>query len=78
LGVHGLFVWKGEGFVDKFPVAGQKVSLSKANDEFLITHDKALKGVTIKNTGTEPMVIFKFFGPDINNSIVPMLPLYKG
>ncbi|GHU82214.1 hypothetical protein FACS189468_6180 [Spirochaetia bacterium] len=78
LGVHGLFVWKGEGFVDKFSVAGQKVSLSGANDEFLITHDKALKGVAIKNTGSEPMVVFKFFGPDINNSIAPMLPQYKG
>lgn len=77
LGVHGIFVWKGEGLVDRFPVAGQKVSLAKADDEFLVTHEKALRGVTVKNTGNEPMVLFKFFGPGINDAIVPMIPQYK-
>jgi hypothetical protein len=78
LGVHGLFVWKGEGFVDSFPVVGQKVSLTDADDEFLVTHDKALKGVDIRNTGDKPMVVFKFFGPGINDSSVPMIPQYRG
>jgi hypothetical protein len=78
LGVHGLFIWKGEGLVEGFPVSGQKVSLSAADDEFLVTHDKAVKGVIIKNTGDIPMVVFKFFGPGINDSIVPMIPRYRG
>ncbi|MDR3488196.1 MAG: hypothetical protein P4M05_25275 [Bradyrhizobium sp.] len=73
LGVHGLFVWKGAGFVDDFPVEGQKVSLTEAADEFLVVHDKALKGVGLRNTGSIPMVVFKFFGPEINDSIVPSI-----
>ena len=72
-GVHGLFVWKGQGLVDAFPVEGQKVSLNEAHDEFLVSHAKALKGVTLSNTGQVPMVVFKFFGPDINDDIVPRI-----
>jgi hypothetical protein len=71
LGVHGLFVWRGRGLVDGFAVEGQKVSLEESHDEFLVSHAKALKGVTFTNTGLAPMVIFKFFGPDINDAIVP-------
>jgi len=74
LGVHGLFVWRGKGLVDGFPVEGQKVTREEAHDEFLVTHAKALAGVTLANTGTVPMVAFKFFGPDINDAIVPRLP----
>jgi hypothetical protein len=73
LGVHGLFVWKGTGLVDRFPVEGQKVSLADSCDEFLITDTKAREGVEIKNTGSVPMVLFKFFGPDINNDTVPFI-----
>ena len=72
-GVHGLFVWKGKGLVDAFPVEGQKVSLADSNDEFLVTHDKAVKGVAIRNTGNVPLVLFKFYGPDINSDVVPMI-----
>jgi hypothetical protein len=72
-GAHGLFVWRGEGLVDRFPVEGQKVSLDAARDEFLVVHSKARRGVTLTNTGSVPMVVFKFFGPDINNDIVPHL-----
>lgn len=73
LGLYGLFIWKGQGLVEKRPVIGQKVSLTDSNDEFLVCHDKAIKGVKIKNTGKEDLVAFKFFGPDINNDIVPYI-----
>ena len=59
--------------MDGFPVEGQKVTLAEAHDEFLVSHAKALTGVTLTNTGTVPMVAFKFFGPDINDAIVPRL-----
>ena len=72
-GVHGLFVWQGEGLVDRFPVAGQKVSLEEAHDEFLVAHAKALTGVKLTNTANVPMVVFKFFGPGINDDIVPRI-----
>jgi hypothetical protein len=72
-GVHGIFVWKGRGTIDAFPVEGQTVSLTDSSDEFLVTHDKAVKGVAIRNTGAVPLVLFKFYGPDINDDIVPMI-----
>jgi hypothetical protein len=72
-GVHGIFVWKGKGTVGAFAVEGQKVSLTEASDEFLVPHDRAVAGVTIRNTGAEPLVLFKFYGPDINNDVVPMI-----
>lgn len=71
--MHGIFVWKGKGTIGSFAAEGQKVSLTDSSDEFLVPHDSALKGVTIRNTGTVPLVLFKFYGPDINNHVVPML-----
>ena len=73
MGVHGIFVWSGNGILDNFTVVGQQVSRNDSNDEFLISYEKALKGVTIKNTGEVPLVFFKFFGPGINDSIVPFI-----
>jgi hypothetical protein len=72
-GVHGLFIWKGQGMVDNFPVEGQKVTLDDARDEFLVVHDKALQGVTLTNAGSVPLVAFKFFGPGINDDVVPRI-----
>ena len=72
-GVHGLFVWKGVGEVDAFPVQGQTVTLEEAHDEFLVAHAKALAGVRLANTGSSPMVAFKFFGPGINDDIAPRI-----
>jgi hypothetical protein len=36
-------------------------------DELLITHDLAVKGFTINNSGTTDLILFKIFGPDIDN-----------
>jgi hypothetical protein len=77
LGVHGLFVWRGEGKIDGCKVEGQKVSLTEAHDEFLITHDKAVRGLVIENTGSENLVAYKFFGPEINDSIIPHIKKMK-
>ena len=35
-------------------------------DEFFVPYPTAIKGVTIENTGQEPLVILKHFGPDCN------------
>lgn len=35
-------------------------------DEFFVPYQTALKGVTIENTGFEPLVLLNFFGPDCN------------
>ncbi len=38
-------------------------------DELVITHDRAARGIEVKNTGNEELLILKFFGPDINPDI---------
>ena len=74
-GVFNMFVWKGSASVDGNDVTAGDLGLDYCSDELLITHEKALKGLTIKNTGSCDLVLFKFFGPDINMD-VPMLPKY--
>ncbi|HAK47379.1 MAG TPA: hypothetical protein DCO79_15850 [Spirochaeta sp.] len=76
-GVHGLFIWRGTGTIDGYKTEGQKVSLSESSDELLITAEKASDGYWVENTGTENLIIFKFFGPDININNVPYIEKYK-
>jgi mannose-6-phosphate isomerase class I len=72
-GVYSILVWKGSGTVDGSPVkAGDHGS-----DELLITHKKAVDGFEIRNTGSEDLVLFKFFGPDINTDI-PYIQPFSG
>jgi len=74
LGVYNILVWTGEGKADGFKIEGKDFG----NDELLITHDKALAGVVYENTGKTDLEILKFFGPDINNPVVPYIPKYSG
>lgn len=70
-GVYNILVWKGKG---KF--GGHQVEAGHfSKDELLITHDASLNGVEIANEGNEEMIIYKFFGPDINND-APFLKKY--
>lgn len=39
------------------------------DDEVFITHEAATRGVQIENTGTEPLVGLRYFGPDVFESI---------
>jgi hypothetical protein len=72
-GVYTVLVWKGKGEFDgKFIESG-----NFENDEFIVSYDRAIKPLEVKNTGKENLILFKFFGKDINLDI-PMLPLYKG
>lgn len=73
-GVYNIFVWRGSGTADGMEVAAAQFEL----DELLITHEKATAGVTFVNTGATDLEILKFFGPDINNDVIPKLPKYPG
>lgn len=77
LGVHGIFMWRGKGTVAGFMLEGQNVSLQESHDELLITADKAETGYTIENTGDENIVLYKYFGPDINVDNIPWIKQYK-
>ncbi|MEX2191342.1 MAG: hypothetical protein WEB33_11635 [Bacteroidota bacterium] len=70
-GVYNLFVWRGCGLF-----GGHKVESGKPNlDEALVCHDKAVGNLVVENTGHEDLIVFKFFGPDVNPD-VPMLKHY--
>jgi hypothetical protein len=70
-GVYTVLVWRGKGRYAGFDVEG----LNFGHDELLITHEAATKPLTVENTGAGDLIIFKFFGPDINLDI-PYLKKY--
>lgn len=67
-GVHNVLVWSGSGTYGGLPVEGGSPDL----DEVLVTHDRAARGVEVRNTGREDLLAIKFFGPDLNPD-VPMI-----
>ncbi len=71
-GVYSLLVWEGEGRFDGLPISAQDFDLQ----ELFVCHQKATETIKVQNTGDKPLVIFKFFGPDINQDI-PMIELYQ-
>ena len=65
-------MWRGTGRAGGLDIAGQVFD----RDELLVTHAAAVAGVLYENTGKTDLELFKFFGPDINNDIVPWLAAY--
>ena len=67
-GVHNVFVWSGSGTYGGIDVEGG----NPERDELLVTHDRAVGGVEVRNNGSEDLLAIKFFGPDVNPD-VPMI-----
>lgn len=61
-GVYTILVWSGSGTYAGHEVRGQDADL----DELLITHEAAVAPLTVRNTGREDLIVYKFFGPDLN------------
>jgi len=38
-------------------------------DEVFISHDAAVRGIEIENTGSEPLVGLRYFGPDAHANL---------
>ncbi|MCX6384046.1 MAG: hypothetical protein NTV16_06120 [Actinobacteria bacterium] len=71
-GVYNILVWKGIGNYD-----GHKIEAGNFEcDELLISHDRAIKPLAVKNDGKTDLLIIKFFGPDINPD-APKIKPYK-
>jgi len=70
-GVYNILVWRGKGRYGGYEIEG----LNFGKDELLISHDRATQPILVENTGVDDLIIFKFFGPDINLD-VPMLKQY--
>ncbi|HET6561123.1 MAG TPA: hypothetical protein VFG72_04555 [Marmoricola sp.] len=61
-GVYSCFVWAGTG-----TYAGMEVRAGEPGlDELVVTHDAAVHDHEILNRGTEELVVFTFFGPDLH------------
>jgi hypothetical protein len=61
-GVYTVLVWTGQGSYGSLQVRGGAPEL----DELLVVHAAAVEPHTVENTGDDDLVVFKFFGPDIN------------
>lgn len=61
-GVYSLFVWTGDVTVGVHALSGGQLG----SDELLITHRRAVEGVTFENTGSQAVELILFFGPDLN------------
>jgi hypothetical protein len=62
-GVYNVLVWSGQG-----SYGGQQVKAGDADqDELLVVHAAAVAPHIVENNGRDDLVVFKFFGPDIND-----------
>ncbi|HAE87834.1 TPA: hypothetical protein DCG86_07400 [Candidatus Marinimicrobia bacterium] len=70
-GVYNILVWQGKGSFGGYDIQ----AFDFDRDELLVCHNRAVDSVVVENTGNQDLIIFKFFGPDINPQ-VPMLKKY--
>jgi len=60
-GVYSVFAWSGHGTYAGLEVRGGEPGA----DELVVTHDVASRDHEIVNTGSEDLVVYTFFGPDL-------------
>ena len=70
--MYNILVWRGSGLFDGHEIEAGNFAL----EELLVSHAKATTPIWVENTGTQDLIIIKFFGPDINFNI-PMIPQIK-
>jgi hypothetical protein len=71
-GVYSVFVWAGSG-----TYAGMEVCAGEpGRDELVVTHEAAVRDHTVVNDGTEELVAFTFFGPDLHVG-APRIPAWR-
>ncbi|RYI98962.1 MAG: hypothetical protein EON52_26990 [Actinomycetales bacterium] len=61
-GVYSVFAWSGAGRYAGLDVRGGE----PGRDELVVTHDAATREHEVVNTGSEDLVVFLFFGPDLH------------
>jgi hypothetical protein len=64
-GVHSVFVWSGEGTLAGHEVRGGAHDL----DELVVSHAAAVSPHEVRCTGSEPLVLFSLFGPDLHRDV---------
>jgi hypothetical protein len=65
-GAYGLITMQGVGRVNRHRLQSPSMIRYGAmtEDEVFVSHDAAVRGVTFENTGSEPLVTLRYFGPD--------------
>jgi hypothetical protein len=69
-GVYSVFVWSGQGTYAGLAVHGGEPGM----DELVVTHDAATREHAVHNTGREDLVVYTFFGPDLQPD-APTIPV---
>jgi len=67
-GAYGVIVLQGHGKMNGIDIESPAMIRygDLTRDEYFVPYPTANAGVTIENTGYEPLVMLKFFGPDCN------------
>lgn len=60
-GVYSLFAWSGSGTYAGHDIRGGE----PGRDELVVTHEAATREHEVTNTGSEDLVVYTFFGPDL-------------
>jgi len=70
-GAYGLIVVQGSGAIGKLAVDSPNFIRygEVTQDEVFVTAKRAGEGVTFKNTGSEPFVSLRYFGPDTHSDL---------
>jgi hypothetical protein len=78
-GTYGLIAVQGSG-----TIGGQDLQTPAmirfgelTADEYFVTADASAAGVKIANTGTEPLVTLRYFGPGVHGSALPKVGDHK-
>jgi hypothetical protein len=78
-GAYGLICVQGSGKINSQPLNSPKLIrfTELTEDEYFVTEDGAKAGVSFTNTSTtEPMVILRYFGPEVNPD-APKMGAYR-
>ena len=78
-GAYGLICVQGSGRINGLALNSPKLIRfhELTEDEFFVTEDGAKAGVTFENTSeTEPLVIPRYFGPEVNPE-APAMGAYR-
>jgi hypothetical protein len=70
-GASGWITVQGRGRIGKLPLQTPAMIHfgEETEDEVFITEEAAARGVEVENTGSEPLVSLRYFGPDVHRDL---------
>ncbi len=70
-GASGWITVQGKGRIGKLPLQTPAMIRFGQNteDEVFISHEAAIRGVVVENTGSEPLVGLRYFGPGVHANL---------